>query len=161
LIDPTAKPLLRACLWSHHPGPANPGKITNEETMIKAYKVNETGLLAIKRFLAQHHKLGDNFEPEHIQAWAANAEDEMARGNPAFVEIPGIVSVTGEDEAFFLPGDGVDFFEVWEAWQGERKEWYEPVRFLVPMGLPVDAAKLGAAAIGLNPGEPVNVKRVV
>ena len=128
--------------------------------MLKAYKVNETGLLAIKQFLAQHHKLGDNFTRENLLAWACDAEDQLSIDNPASIEIPRIVSVTGNPITFTVPDDGLDFAEVWKAWEDEDGE-SEAVEFLVPVGKMVDVAELGADALGVDLSPSINVKRVV
>jgi len=127
--------------------------------MLKAYKVNETGLLAIKRFLAQHHKLGDNFTRENLLAWLYDAEDQLSFDNPATIEIPGIVSVTGNPITFTVPDDGLDFAEVWKAWEDEDGE-SGAVKFLVPVGQMVDVAALGAYVLGVDLSTSINVKRV-
>jgi hypothetical protein len=125
--------------------------------MLKAYKVNETGLLAIKRFLAQNHKLGDNFTRENLLAWACDAEDQLSIDNPAAIEIPGVVSVTGNPITFTVPDECLDFAEVWKAWKDGDSE---AVEFLVPVGKMVDVAALGADALGVDLSPSINVKRV-
>lgn len=82
--------------------------------MPKPYRVNETGLLAIKGFLAKSHKLGDNFTRENLLAWACDAEEQLSYGNPACIEIPSVVSSTNHDECFFFPT---------MAWTGPRCGW--------------------------------------
>lgn len=125
--------------------------------MLKPYRVNETGLLAIKGFLAKSHKLGDNFTRENLLAWACDAEEQLSYGNPACIEIPSVVSSTNHDECFFLPDDGLDWAEVWVAWEdGQRSD---AVEFLVPVGKAVDVGALGADALGVDLSPFVNVKK--
>lgn len=49
--------------------------------------INETGLQEIRDFLSINHKKGDNFTDAQIQAWAADAEFQMAEGNPRALKL--------------------------------------------------------------------------
>lgn len=126
--------------------------------MLKPTRVNETGLKAINAFLAANHKLGDNFVRDNLLAWAEDAEFQISEGNPACIEIPGIVSVTGAAIEFTIPDEGLDFAEVWQAWEDGARD--EAVEFLVPEHGGVDVAALGAAALGVDVSESLNVARI-
>ena len=79
----------------------------------KQYSVNEQGLNEIKEFLASNHKKGgDHFTREMLQAWAADAEFQLAEGNPASIEIRAWDAVSGHTETFTISDAGLDCVEI-------------------------------------------------
>lgn len=73
------------------------------------YTVNAQGLVEIKEFLAANHKKGgDHFTDDMIQAWAADAEFQLAEGNPASIEIKSWDSVHGRTQEFTISATGLD-----------------------------------------------------
>jgi hypothetical protein len=73
------------------------------------YTVNEIGLNEIKEFLASNHKKGgDQFTREMLQAWAADAEFQLAEGNPATIEIRSFDSVFGAAVEYRISAEGLD-----------------------------------------------------
>ena len=79
----------------------------------KQYSVNEQGLNEIKEFLASSHKKGgDHFTREMLQAWAADAEFQLAEGNPAMIEIRAFDAVSGHTETFTISSAGLDCEEI-------------------------------------------------
>jgi hypothetical protein len=79
----------------------------------KQYSVNEQGLNEIKGFLASNHKKGgDHFTREMLQAWAADAEFQLAEGNPASIEIRACDAVSGHTETFMISAAGLDCVEI-------------------------------------------------
>lgn len=127
--------------------------------MLKAICVNATGLKEIRNFLALNHRLGgEHFTDEMIRAWARDAEFQIAEGNPAAIEIKARDSVTGATLTYDISEDGQDWGEVWEAWEDGKRD--EAERFLVPLGGTFDVAEAGAAALGVDVSESLNVARV-
>jgi hypothetical protein len=77
------------------------------------YTVNENGLNQIHQFLAEHHKKGgDHFDRSMLRAWAADAEFQLAEGNPASIELRSFDAVSGHTETFTISEEGLDFEEV-------------------------------------------------
>lgn len=73
------------------------------------YTVNENGLNQIHQFLAEHHnKGGDHFDKSMLLAWAADAEFQLAEGNPASIEIRSYDAVSGHTETFTISDEGLD-----------------------------------------------------
>lgn len=123
-----------------------------------ATNVNAAGIREIAAFLAETHKLGgDHFTDDMLRAWAADAEAQLAEGNGASIEIRAHDAVTGRPEVFTVSDDGLDFAEVWYAWEDGDDE---KVEFLVPLdGAAHDVAELGASALGVDVSEALNVER--
>lgn len=77
------------------------------------YTVNDNGLDQIHQFLAEHHKKGgDHFDRDMLRAWAADAEFQLAEGNPASIELRSWDAVSGHTETFTISEEGMDFEEV-------------------------------------------------
>ncbi|HAZ3446367.1 TPA: hypothetical protein JD357_005054 [Citrobacter freundii] len=73
------------------------------------YTVNEQGLNEIKEFLADNHKKGgDHFDRDMLLAWAADAEFQLAEGNPATIEIKSWDSIHGHTQEFTISDAGLD-----------------------------------------------------
>ena len=73
------------------------------------YSVNEQGLNEIKEFLADNHKKGgDHFTRDMLLAWAADAEFQLAEGNPATIEIKSWDSIHGRTQEFTISDAGLD-----------------------------------------------------
>lgn len=73
------------------------------------YSVNEQGLNEIKEFLAGNHKKGgDHFTRDMLLAWAADAEFQLAEGNPATIEIKSWDSIHGRTQEFTISDAGFD-----------------------------------------------------
>lgn len=78
-------------------------------TTFTQYSVNSIGKQEIREFLAEHHKLGgDHFTDSMIDAWAADAEFQLAEGNPAMIEIRSFESVSGHTSTFTISDAGLD-----------------------------------------------------
>lgn len=72
------------------------------------YTVNEQGLNEIKEFLADNHKKGgDHFDRAMLFAWAADAEFQLAEGNPATIEIKSWESIHGRTQEFTISDAGL------------------------------------------------------
>lgn len=70
--------------------------------------INAIGLAEIHAFLAAHHKLGgEHFTPAMLRAWAADAEFQLAEGNPACIEIPSWNTISGHTEEFTVSNAGI------------------------------------------------------
>lgn len=77
------------------------------------YTVNDNGLNQIHQFLAEHHKKGgDHFDKSMLLAWAADAEFQLAEGNPASIEIRSWDTVSGHTETFTISDEGLDAEEI-------------------------------------------------
>jgi hypothetical protein len=77
-------------------------KVTN-------YTVNQAGLSEIKEFLAANHKKGgDYFTTDMLRAWAADAEFQLAEGNPATIEIRSFDSISGATIEYTITDAGLD-----------------------------------------------------
>lgn len=75
--------------------------------------INAAGVAEIAQFLATHHKKGgDHFTADMLAAWAADAEFQLAEGNPASIEIKSWESLSGHTEAFTVSDAGIDSIEV-------------------------------------------------
>lgn len=75
--------------------------------------VNENGLRQIHQFLDGHHKKGgDHFDRSMLLAWAADAEFQLAEGNPACIELRSWDTVSGHTETFTITEDGLDSEEI-------------------------------------------------
>ena len=73
------------------------------------YTVNEQGLDEIKKFLAANHKKGgDHFDRDMLLAWAADAEFQLAEGNPATIEIRSWDSIHGYTQEYCISDAGLD-----------------------------------------------------
>lgn len=71
--------------------------------------VNEHGLQEIKEFLADNHKKGgDHFDRDMLIAWAADAEFQLAEGNPPMIEIKSWDSVHGRTQEYTISDAGID-----------------------------------------------------
>ena len=77
------------------------------------YAVNEAGLAEIHAFLAENHKRGgDHFDRDMLLAWAADAEFQLAEGNPATIELKSQDSVHGRTQEFTISDAGLDREEI-------------------------------------------------
>lgn len=74
--------------------------------------VNDQGMREIREFLAANHKLGANFTPDMIAAWASDADFQLAEGNPAAIEIPARDSVTGRPVELYISPEGLNEYEI-------------------------------------------------
>lgn len=76
----------------------------------KIKTINEIGLGEIACILRLHHKDGvaKSLSESGLRAWAAEAEEHMANGNPPSIEIPAWASLTGATLEFTISDDGVD-----------------------------------------------------
>lgn len=73
------------------------------------YTVNERGLEEIKEFLtANHKKGGDHFAHDMLRAWAADAEFQLAEGNPATIEIGAKDCIHGYSMEYCISDAGLD-----------------------------------------------------
>ena len=73
------------------------------------YTVNDQGLEEIKEFLIKNHKEGnDYFSREMLLAWAAEAEFQLAEGNPPSIELHPWESVNGCTLEFTISNAGLD-----------------------------------------------------
>jgi hypothetical protein len=72
--------------------------------------INPRGINEIKEFLKSHHKIGIWSESQ-LNAWAAEAEFQIAEGNSASIEISKFASKTGWAETFTVSVDGIDWHE--------------------------------------------------
>lgn len=71
--------------------------------------INEQGINEIKEFLAVNHvKGGDHFDKAMLNAWAAEAEFQLAEGNPASIELRSWESIHGYTQEFTISDAGVD-----------------------------------------------------
>lgn len=127
--------------------------------MLKATSVNSNGIKAIHAFLANNHKKGGNhFTTDMLRAWAADAEFQLSEGNSATIEIKSWDAISGHTETFTVPDEGLNFVEVWKAWIDGCED--DAVLFNVPECDSVDIAEAGAAALGVEISEALNVQRV-
>lgn len=79
----------------------------------RAYAVNENGMQQIHEFLAERHKKGgEHFTKGMLRAWAADAEFQLAEGNPATIEIRSFDAKSGRTETFTISDEGLDFEEI-------------------------------------------------
>lgn len=78
-------------------------------TTFTQYSVNAQGKQEIREFLESHHKLGgDHFTDSMIDAWAADAEFQLAEGNSASIEIRSFDAVSKQTETFTISDAGLD-----------------------------------------------------
>ena len=70
--------------------------------------INAIGKQEIADFLAQNHKRGSNFDAHMINAWAADAENQLNMGNPPAIEIRSWDSVHGHTQTYTISDEGVD-----------------------------------------------------
>ena len=70
--------------------------------------INAEGLKEIRAFLSENHKKGDSFTDSMIRAWAADAEFQLAEGNPASIEIKSSDSVRGYTQEFTVSDAGMN-----------------------------------------------------
>jgi len=76
---------------------------------VTTYTVNEQCLNEIKKFLAANHKKGgDHFDRDMLLAWAADAEFQLAEGNPATIEIKSWDSIHGYTQEYCISDAGLD-----------------------------------------------------
>lgn len=76
----------------------------------KAFKVNERGLREIRALLSKRHKLFRgclHIERSVLNAWADDAEFQLAQGNPASIEIRAYDSVSGHIEEYTITDAGL------------------------------------------------------
>lgn len=127
--------------------------------MKQATNVNAQGVQELAAFLAKNHKLGgEHFTPEMLRAWASAAEFQLSEGNGAGIEIPARDSVKSYAVEFSVSDDGLDWAEVWTAWEDGARD--DAVTFLVPLnGEAFDVADAGAQALGVDVSERLNVER--
>lgn len=76
------------------------------------YHINEQGLGEIAAFLATAHRRGASMTREHLLAWADEAENSLAAGNPAMIEVRTIDSASGRPETFTVSDAGIERIEV-------------------------------------------------
>lgn len=82
-------------------------------TTYTTYTVNNIGIAEIAEFLKNNHKKGDiiSESKDMLNAWAAEAEFQIAEGNPASIEIRSFDSVHGRTQEFTISDDGLDAIE--------------------------------------------------
>lgn len=81
----------------------------DKEDEMKTYSINPTGLAEIHAFLAGCHKYGgEHFTSDMLRAWAAEAEFQLAEGNPPTVEIKPWAAVSGRSEVYTVSDAGLD-----------------------------------------------------
>lgn len=74
--------------------------------------INAAGIAEIHEFLAANHRLGgDHFTDSMLRAWAADAEFQLAEGNPPRIEIHSADSVHGHTQEYTVSDAGVDSVE--------------------------------------------------
>lgn len=90
--------------------PKQAGGVTDlEEAQLVTKVVNERGLKEIKEFLADNHRLGgDHFTNDMLRAWAADAEFQMAEGNPPCIELRSFDCVHRRTMEYTISDDGID-----------------------------------------------------
>ena len=78
--------------------------------------VNNIGIAEIAEFLRAHHKNGARIadSAELLNGWAAEAEFQLAEGNPPCIEIRSRDSVHGYTVEFTIPECGIDTVEMAE-----------------------------------------------
>lgn len=69
--------------------------------------INANGLAQIKVWLQSQSK-GDGWSDENTAAWAEDAEQAMANGNPPIIELKSWQTISGATETFTVSPDGVD-----------------------------------------------------
>ena len=75
----------------------------------KQYTVNNAGLEEIRRFLAEHHKLGtDHFDADMLGDWATDAEDSANNGGPAMIEVKAYDARLGHAVTYTISDSGMD-----------------------------------------------------
>lgn len=86
-----------------------------DDQVIKYQTINQNGLIEIAEFLGRRFKKavisGEGagyFDDSMLAAWAAEAEFQLAEGNPPSIEISGFDSVSGNPETFEVSPEGVD-----------------------------------------------------
>jgi hypothetical protein len=83
-------------------------------------RVNDVGLMEIKKALLDHHKLSidkegciiDNWTPDQLRAWAQDVEDSFNNGNGANFEIIGSEASDRKTHLIEITEAGFDVFEV-------------------------------------------------
>ena len=73
------------------------------------HKINDKGLAAIRKFLAENHKQGTDFSDGNIIAWALVAESHADDGHGFYIELRASESVWGRTQTLEL---GSDFYTV-------------------------------------------------
>lgn len=87
--------------------------MTTQNRSIIGYTVNAVGIAEIHAFLAECHKLGgEHFTDDMLRAWAADAEFQLAEGNPPTVEIRSWDEVSGRTEVYTVSDAGLDAEEL-------------------------------------------------
>ena len=71
------------------------------------YTINEKGIAEIKDFMSTSHK-AENFDQSMLQAWASDAEFQLAEGNGACIEVSQFCSKSGRTETFTISDAGID-----------------------------------------------------
>jgi hypothetical protein len=71
-------------------------------------EVNEQGMKEIREFLVANHKDGGEVTDESVLAYAAEAEEHMAAGNPPTIEIKSYESVRGHTQELAISPEGVE-----------------------------------------------------
>lgn len=78
--------------------------------------INERGIQYLKNWIIETTKT-DEIGPYHhvdarnLDAWASEAEQSLANGNPAMVEMNHIATQSGRTETFIVPDDGITTWE--------------------------------------------------
>jgi hypothetical protein len=85
--------------------------------MLKPTRVNEIGFAYLTAWIettaaADEAGLLQNTDAKALDAWACDAEEAMASGNPAMVEMPGNATKSGVPETFTIPADGLHWEDV-------------------------------------------------
>ena len=76
--------------------------------------VNERGMEEIRAFLIENHKFGARLTRSMIEAWASDADFQLAEGNPASIEVPARDSVTGRPVELYISPEGLSEYEAEE-----------------------------------------------
>lgn len=127
--------------------------------------INQTGLQQIAAAV-QHHT-GHAITNAQACAWASEIESTWHSGDSVCFEISQNKTLSGRPEVVRLTPAGftiaaeeklAEETEEWEAWGDGARD--DAVRFIVPAGGVVDIAEAGAAALGVDVSERLNVARV-
>jgi hypothetical protein len=79
-------------------------------TTYTKYSINANGIAQIANFLKINHKKGAMISgnTDMLYAWAADAEFQLAEGNPASIEIRSFDSVHGYTQTIDISNEGLD-----------------------------------------------------
>jgi hypothetical protein len=71
-------------------------------------RVNEKGLRHLANWInATANDDHRHTDPQNLDAWASEAEENMGAGNPPMVEMQAPATVSGVPETFIIPADGI------------------------------------------------------